>query len=149
MAKKRTEGDGTLRVWGTKTAGSRQAMKLSQMTLEAVRAHLTRLLEDIDRSALRQENGLVFTTEIGTPLNRHNLIQRSLKPLLVRAGLPLIRFHDLRHKCATILLSKEVHAKFVQKLLGRATIAITLDTCSHILPGMSRRVAAAMDDALP
>jgi integrase len=104
---------------------------------------------EIDRAAsLWQENGLVFTSQFGTPLNRHNLTQRSFRPLLAKADLPQIRFHDLRHTCATILLSKGVHAKFVQELLGHATIAITLDTYSHVLPGMSDGLAAAMDEAL-
>ena len=108
-----------------------------------------RQLGEIDRAgSLWRENGLVFATEIGTPLNRHNLTQRSFKPLLERAGLPQIRFHDLRHTCATILLSQGVHAKFVQELLGHATIAITLDTYSHVLPGMGGGTAEAMDEAL-
>lgn len=51
--------------------------------------------------------------------------------------------------CATILLSNGVHAKFVQKLLGHSTTAITLDTYSHVLPGMGGGTAAAMDEALP
>jgi integrase len=84
----------------------------------------------------------------GRFLNRHNLTQRSFRPLLAKAGLPHIRFHDLRHTCATILLSKGVHAKFVQELLGHATIAITLDTYSHVLPGMGNQTATAMEDAL-
>jgi hypothetical protein len=74
----------------------------------------------------------VLATEIGTPLNRHNLTQRSFRPLLAKAGLPQIRFHDLRHTCATILLSKGVYAKFVQELLGHSTTAITLDTYSPV-----------------
>ena len=82
------------------------------------------------------------------PANRHNLTQRSFRPLLAEAGLPQIRFHDLRHTCATILLSRGVHAKFVQELLGHATIAITLDTYSHVLPGMSDGLATAMEEAL-
>ena len=69
-------------------------------------------------------------------------------PLLERAGLPYIRFHDLRHTCATLLLSKGVHPKFVQELLSHATIAITLDTYSHVLPGMGDQTAAAMEDVL-
>lgn len=140
---------GILRVRGTKTARSHRTVKLSQAAAEALRIHLTRQLEEIDQvGSMWQENGLVFATEIGTPLNRHNLTQRSFKPLLRRAGLPEIRFHDLRHTCATILLSKGVHAKFVQELLGHATIAITLDTYSHVLPGMNGGTADAMDEAL-
>jgi integrase len=83
-----------------------------------------------------------------TPLTRHNLNSRSFKPLLERAGLPEIRSHDLRHTCATLLLSRDVHPKFVQELLGHATIAITLDTYSHVLPGMGDHASRAMEDAL-
>jgi integrase len=72
----------------------------------------------------------------------------SLAPLLKKAGLPHIRFHDLRHTCATMLLAKNVHPKFVQELLGYATIAITLDTYSHVLPGMGDQTTRAMQDAL-
>jgi len=93
-------------------------------------------------------NGLVFTNRVGTPVGRQELVTGAFKPLLRRASLPNIRFHDLRHTCATLLLSKEVHAKFVQELLGRATISITLDTNSHVLPSMGGATAGAMDDAL-
>ena len=95
-----------------------------------------------------RDHGLVFTTEIGTPLNRHNLCQRSFRPLLERAGVPKIRFHDLRHTCATLLLTRGVHPKIVQELLGHSTIAITLDTYSLVLPSMGDAAAGAMDEAL-
>ena len=62
--------------------------------------------------------------------------------------MPDIRFHDLRHTCATLLLGKGVHPKFVQELLGHATIAITLDTYSHILPGMGDQTRLAIEDIL-
>jgi integrase len=69
--------------------------------------------------------------------------------LLKRAGPPKkTRFHDLRHACATLLLSRSVHPRIVQELLGHATISITLDTYSHVLPGMGDQAADAMDDAL-
>ncbi len=125
-------------------------MKLSQRASEALTGHLTRQLEEIiDRAgSLWQENGLVFASEIGTPLNRHNLTQRSFRPLLTKAGLPRIRFQDLRHTCATILLSQGVHAKFVEELLGHSTISITLDTYSHVLPGMGDGLADVMESAL-
>jgi integrase len=86
---------------------------------------------------------------VGTPLSRHNLGNRSFKPLLRRANLPNIRFHELRHTCATLLLSKNVHPKLVQELLGHASISTTLDTYSHVLCGMSRGVADSMDYILP
>jgi integrase len=94
------------------------------------------------------DNDLALTTRVGTPLRRQELITRSFKPLLSKAGLPDIRFHDLRHTCATILLDEGVHAKLVQELLGHATISITLATYSHVLPGMGDAAAGAMDDTL-
>jgi integrase len=63
-----------------------------------------------------------------------NLNARSFEPLLKRAGLLNIRFHDLRHTCATLLLSKVVHPKVVADVLGHASVTITLDTYSHVLP---------------
>jgi len=75
-------------------------------------------------------------------------MNRSFKPLLKRAGLPEIRFHDLRHTAATLLLSRGVHPKLVQELLGHATITQTMDTYSHVLPGMGDQTANAMESAL-
>ena len=90
----------------------------------------------------------MFTTEVGTLINPSNLRRRSFAPLLKRAELPQIRFHDLRHTRATLLLSRSVHPKYVQELLGHATIAVTLDTYSHLIPGMGTHTARAMEDAL-
>jgi integrase len=85
---------------------------------------------------------------VGTLINLTNLRKRSFAPLLERARLPKIRFHDLRHTCATLLLSENVHPKYVQELLGHATIAITLDTYSHVMPGMGSQTAKAIENAL-
>jgi integrase len=90
----------------------------------------------------------VFTSHVGTLLARQDLITRSFRPLLQRAELPNIRFHDLRHTCATLLLGRGVHAKLVQELLGHATISVTLDTYSHVLPSMADRTATTMEDVL-
>lgn len=70
------------------------------------------------------------------------------KPLLGRAGLSRVRFRDLRHTCATLLLSKNVNPKVVSEMLGHASIAITLDTYSHVLPAMQESAARAMEEAL-
>ena len=99
-------------------------------------------------ASLYEDHGLIFASQSGTPLNPENLVKRSFKPLLKRAGLPEIRFHDLRHTCATLLLSRGVHPKIVQELLGHATIAMTLDTYSHYLPSMGDQASGAMGDAL-
>ena len=60
----------------------------------------------------------------------------------------MVRFHDLRHTCATLLFKAGQHPKTVQELLGHSSISITLDTYSHVLPGMGDGPADAMDDAL-
>ncbi|BBL78430.1 Tyrosine recombinase XerC [Rubrobacter xylanophilus DSM 9941] len=131
-----------------KTAKGRRSIRLTPGAVAALKAHKVRQAEEKLRSPLWKDYGLVFTTEAGTPIDRHNLIQRSFLPLLRRAGLPKIRFHDLRHTAATLLLSKGQHPKLVQELLGHSTIAITLDTYSHVLPGMGDTLAAAMEEAL-
>ena len=94
------------------------------------------------------DQGLVFITSSGAPLNPSNIRNRNLRRLMRKAGLPEIRFHDLRHTCATLLLSKNVHPKIVQEMLGHANVAITLDTYSHVLPGMGDQAASAMENAL-
>jgi integrase len=98
--------------------------------------------------SLWQETDLMFTSTIGTPVDVGNLTYRSFRPLLKHAGLPRIRFHDLRHTCATLLLSKGTHPKIVQEMLGHANISMTMDTYSHVLPDMQEKAVSAMDDAL-
>ncbi len=73
-----------------------------------------------------------------------------LRVLLAEAGLPAdaVRFHDLRHTCATLLLTKGVHPKIVSEMLGHSSIAITLDTYSHVIPGLGQAAASAMEEAL-
>ena len=132
-----------------KTKGSRRTVKLSQTALGALRSHLERQLGEIDQAGSEwSENGLIFASETGEPLDRRYLTTHRFKPLLKRTGLPQIRFHDLRHTCATILLSQNVNPKVVSEMLGHASIAITLDTYSHVLPNMQESAAAAMEDAL-
>ena len=132
-----------------KPAKSRRQVRLTGAAVESLRAHLGRQLEEIERmGSLYQPGGLVFATESGSLINPSNLRSRSFKPLLKRAGLPDICFHDLRHTCATLLLSQGTHPKLVQELLGHATIAMTLDTYSHFLPSMGDQTVKAMEAAL-
>lgn len=140
---------GGVRFGPPKTARSRRNIRVPKLALTALRRHRkTQLEKRMKLSGLWEDHDLVFTTGVGTPLSRADLITRSFKPLLRRANLPDIRFHDLRHTCATLLLSRGVHAKLVQELLGHSTIAVTLDTYSHVLPGMDDGLADTMDEAL-
>jgi integrase len=93
-------------------------------------------------------SGLVFPTARDVSVKATNFAYRSFKPILERAGLLRIRLHDLRHTCATILLMAGKHPKYVQELLGHASISITLDTYSHVIEGMDGGLAETMDDAL-
>ncbi|MDQ2987115.1 MAG: tyrosine-type recombinase/integrase [Armatimonadota bacterium] len=80
-----------------------------------------------------QELGLVFTSEIGTPAEERN-IRRSLSTLLQGNNLPSLRFYDLRHSCATLLLAQGVDPRTIMETLGHSQIALTLNTYSHVLP---------------
>lgn len=95
-----------------------------------------------------EDHGLVFCNELGRPKDASALVSRSFLPLLRCAGLPRVRFHDLRHTCATLLLKRGVHPKIVQELLGHSSISITLGTYSHVLKGMGEVAPLAMDEEL-
>lgn len=110
---------------------------------------LTQLL--LDYQAQRSENphNLVFANEAGNPLNLRNVTQRYFKALLKDAGLPdAVRLYDLRHTHATLLLGKGIHPKIVSERLGHATITLTLDTYSHVLPNMQSDSAQKLDALL-
>ena len=130
-------------------AGSRRSVKLPQTASDVLKSYLKRQLAEIFRvGSLWQENGLIFASEVGKPMDRRYVTKHRFKPLLKRAGLPQVRFHDLRHTCATLLLSKNVNPKAVSEMLGHARFAITLDTYSHVLPDMQDSAARAMEEAL-
>jgi site-specific recombinase XerD len=100
------------------------------------------------KAGLWRDHDLVFASTVGTPLSHRNVL-RTFKGLLKRARLPQsTRLYDLRHTCATLLLGSNVHPKYVQELLGHASIALTLDTYSHVLKGMDGGIDGTMDEAL-
>jgi integrase len=148
--------DGTLRVRRTLSEtrdgpifeppknGKGRNVPLTGAAVEALRDHLARQMREIDEGY--EDNGLVFASQTGNTMSASNLVNRHFKPLLKRAKLPRIRPHDLRHTCATLLLIMGVHPKYVQELLGHATISITLDTYSHVIPGMGNQTVAAMEE---
>ncbi|MFF2529166.1 site-specific integrase [Brevibacillus sp. NPDC058079] len=86
------------------------------------------------------DNNLVVCTTLGTPQSPRNL-NRTYQRLLKRVDVPKIRFHDLRHTHATLLLVQGVNPKVVSERLGHATIKITLDTYTHVLPSLQKDVA--------
>jgi len=144
-----TRNGGSIEMGEPKTKKSRRSISLTRRAIDALQSHLESQLHEMEMLGARYEDrGLLFTTSTGGPINPSNLRQKNFARLLQEASLPHIRFHDLRHTCATLLLSKGTHPKFVQELLGHATVAITLDTYSHVMPGMGDQTARAMQDAL-
>jgi integrase len=96
-----------------------------------------------------QDHGLVFTTTLGSPLNISNLTSKHFKPALQRAGLPTtIRLYDLRHTCATLLLGAGENPKVVSERLGHASIVLTLDVYSHVLPDMQKAATDKLENLL-
>ncbi len=95
-------------------------------------------------SAWSNRLGPVFTTTEGHPIDAANL-RRSFRRLLKRAGLREVRFHDLRHSCASYLLSQGVPAGAIMELLGHSEIRLTLDTYTHVLPALQEETATVMD----
>ncbi len=129
--------------------GRTRSVRLTPSAVAALRAHKASQNEErFEIGSLWQETGLVFTTKKGTPLDVGNITYGSFRPLLERADLPQIRFHDLRHTAATLFLGKRVHPKIVQEMLGHSTITQTMDTYSHVLPDMQDEAVSAMEDAL-
>lgn len=131
-----------------KTASGRRAVQLSRSTVNALKEHRARQNEQRLRAGASWQDGdLVFATALGGPVAPRNLLHR-FKELIEEAGVPPVRFHDLRHTHATLLLKEGTHAKIVSERLGHATIAITLDTYSHVLPDMQREAAVGIERAL-
>lgn len=93
----------------------------------------------------RNEHDLVFTNITGGPLDGTHVLRHCFRPLLRQAGLPEIRFHDLRHSAATLLLGQGVHPRIVSEMLGHSAINITLDLYSHVTPTMQCEAVSALD----
>jgi integrase len=126
---------------GTTKTGLGRRVDLDPDTVTVLRRHRACQLEE--RMAWGEawaDTGLVFTREDGNGLHPHTVSQ-AFERSVRRADVPVIRFHDLRHTHATLMLGAGVHPKVVQERLGHASIQITLDTYSHVIPGMQADAA--------
>ena len=133
----------------TKTPRSRRVVRLLPSVLHALAEH--KLRQEADRARAGDEwhdTGFVFTNEKGSPVDRHNLANRHFKKLLAEAGLPQIRLYDLRHTAATLSLSAGIPVKVVSEMLGHASVAMTLDVYSHVLPHMQEEAVQRMASLL-
>jgi integrase len=130
----------------TKKECSNRTIVLPAVTIAALRRHQT--LQDQERAwagTRWKETGYVFTTKIGTPIERRNLLRTWYK-IMAGSGLPRIRFHDLRHSAATLLFAQGVHPRTVMEILGHKDLNTTMRIYGHVLDQMKRDAAAKMDE---
>ncbi len=137
----------------TKTASGRRSLALDSATLEALRDHRRRQAEERALAEIADANDLVFTWPDGRPLHPDLItdwFQRHAKRAVweqngqQNVGLPAIRLHDVRHSYATAALAAGIPAKIVSERLGHANVQITLDTYSHVIPGLDEQAAATV-----
>jgi integrase len=95
-----------------------------------------------------QDSGLVFTSPIGTPLDPRNVTREFQTMLAAAPVVPRVRFHDLRHTAATLLLAQAVDPRTIMETLGHSQISLTLNTYSHVLPALQADAAAKLDAIL-
>jgi integrase len=132
-----------------KTPGSRRQVAVGEQVKDVLRAHRARQAEErLAKGDAWIEKDYVFANQQGNPIEPTNLRRRSFYPLLEKAGIESIRFHDLRHTAATLLLGEAIHPKIVSERLGHSSVSITLDLYSHVTPTMQRQAAYAMDRLL-
>ena len=127
-----------------KTAKSRRTIALSPSVIPILSDHREKMRVILPI----REDALVFSTPEGTPL-RPNTVSRAWTILAARCGVKVIRFHDARHTHASLMLKQGIHPKIVQERLGHSGIAITLDTYSHVAPGLQEAAAAQFDKLVP
>jgi integrase len=138
----------TLRLTEPKSTRSRRTVRMPQVVVVALKAHRKRQLEErLAAGNAWQDSGLVFTSPLGTALDPRN-VTREFHAMLSTADVPAIRFHDLRHTAATLLLSLGVDPRTIMETLGHSQISLTMNTYSHVLPTLQAEAAAKVDAAL-
>ena len=128
-----------------KTSRSRRTLSLPGLATKAIRIHKIHQLENrLAAGPDWQDHGLVFSTGRGTPIEPRNLY-RDFRRILKRAGLPVMRFHDLRHSAASLMLAQGIPLRSIQEILGHSSIAITANLYAHVGEQLKREAADVMD----
>ncbi|MGJ7910472.1 tyrosine-type recombinase/integrase [Neobacillus sp. LXY-1] len=136
-----------LRNW-TKTKAGKRAIHIPDVLNNHLTVERKRFLENkLMYGNEFEDNDLVICTKMGKPVQSTNLL-RAFKNDVKKVGLPIIRFHDLRHTHATMLIQQNINPKVIQERLGHSRIGITLDIYSHVLPSMQQEVAMKLDEML-
>jgi integrase len=131
-----------------KTAKSRRAVMLSTSAIAGLKEHRRQQVEErLSLGRAWNDQDLVFPNTIGEPSDP-GTASTHFQAVLKRLGLPKIRFHDMRHTCASLLLQAGTHPKIVQEMLGHSTITLTMDTYSHSIPSTHTEAADTMENIL-
>jgi integrase len=131
-----------------KTATGKRMIVLSTATVAKIHEQLDHLQQERNVAGNKwQEYDLMFPSTFGTPMDPSNMY-KDFKGTLKMADLPDIRFHDLRHTAATLMLQQGTHPKIVQERLGHSDISLTMNTYSHVLPSLQEDAAEKMDEIL-
>jgi integrase len=137
--------EGTLQLTPPKSEQSRRTIAVPDAVVTQLRQHrIAQLQERLVAGDEWVDTDHVFTTTIGTPLDDSN-VRRIFKQLLKQAGLPAIRYHDLRHSTASLMLAQGVAARVVMETLGHSDIRMTMNTYSHVAPALQREAADRMN----
>jgi integrase len=132
-----------------KRQSSRRTVLLVPEAVAALRLHRRRQAEErLAAGPAWRERDLVFPTTLGTLTLGDNLLKRNLRPLLEKAGLPPLTFHELRHTFATFHLASGGKPKVIQEILGHSSIKTTMDTYSHLILGMQEEAAERLQRLL-
>ena len=144
----RVRGKG-LQLSEPKSARSKRSLTIPQICAHALAKHKVRQEKLRSWAGTKWKEGdFVFTGEVGKPLHPDD-VSRLLPKILEEAKLPKVRFHDLRHSCASLLLALGVPAKLVQETLGHSSYQLTMDTYSHMIPALRNEVADRIDEIFP
>jgi len=131
---------------GAKTSAGNRTISISDNLVEILKAERKKILElKMKNAKTFQDHDLVFCANNGNrifPSNLTKAFQRDIQ----RSGLPRIRFHDMRHTHATLLIQQNVNVKVVSERLGHSKISMTLDTYSHVLPSMQQEAADKVNE---
>jgi integrase len=140
--------DGKLELVETKNEDGARPLLLPAVAISALRRHQAK--QDQERSESGdewRESGMVFTSTIGTPLDARHVIRRH-HAILKAAKIPHLRFHDLRHSAATLLLAQGVSPKYISQLLGHKQVSFTMQTYAHVIRETQQELADKMDEIL-
>ncbi|MHB8264123.1 MAG: tyrosine-type recombinase/integrase, partial [Acidimicrobiales bacterium] len=133
------EVSGQLAFGETKTYHQRR-VSLPKSLMEQIVEHLDTIPDDPQQ--------LVFTSPTGKPLRHAWFYKFHFKPATVRVGIPDLRFHDLRHTCASLLIAQGVHPRVIQSRLGHSSITVTMDIYGHLFPSLDEGASNLLDTAI-